>query len=197
MRYRDRKGGKLEPAWSGPYAVKEVMSKRLYKLQNKQGTELKTAANSATLKIYHEPATSAPVEKTNHNSHMIQQILNHSMLDDNVINEAQRILRKQFGHVKGWQDTVLSQKYFLQINEESVQIHHTGHEHWVCSTSIGGFVRLYDSMGSELLTSSLEVQLAECYQSLAQDSKLEVELPPAQLQNGGVNCGLFCNCLCL
>jgi len=37
----------------------------------------------------------------------------------------------------------------------------------------------------------MEIQLAECYQTLATDRTLAVELPPAQTQQGGVDCGLF------
>lgn len=37
----------------------------------------------------------------------------------------------------------------------------------------------------------MEAQLSECYNSLAMDKKLAVELPPAQIQQGGVDCGLF------
>ena len=37
----------------------------------------------------------------------------------------------------------------------------------------------------------MEVQLAECYQTLATDRTLAVELPLAQTQQGGVDCDLF------
>ena len=37
----------------------------------------------------------------------------------------------------------------------------------------------------------METQLSECYKSLAMDKKLAVELPPAQIQQGGVDCGLI------
>lgn len=37
----------------------------------------------------------------------------------------------------------------------------------------------------------MEVQLSECYQSLVKDRKLAVELPPRQIQRGGLDSGLF------
>lgn len=37
----------------------------------------------------------------------------------------------------------------------------------------------------------MEMQLSECYQSLVRDRKLVVELPPRQIQRGGLDCGLF------
>ena len=39
--------------------------------------------------------------------------------------------------------------------------------------------------------SSMEIQLAECYQTLVTDRTLVVELPLAQIQQEGVGCGLF------
>ena len=37
----------------------------------------------------------------------------------------------------------------------------------------------------------MEIQLAECYQTLVTDRTLVVELPLAQIQQEGVGCGLF------
>ena len=37
----------------------------------------------------------------------------------------------------------------------------------------------------------MEIQLAECYQTLVTGRTLFVELPPAQIQQGGVDCDLF------
>ena len=42
-----------------------------------------------------------------------------------------------------------------------------------------------------MLTTSMEIQLAECYQTLVTNTTLVVELLPAQIQRGGVNRGLF------
>lgn len=197
MKNKDRKGGTLEPVWSGPYTVSKVLSKGLYKLSNKGGTELKKSVNSARLKIYHEPLNKEPseVELTKADKHDSRQdfdlILRNGKLDDNVVNRAQRILREQFKNISGWQDTVLSQTSFVPVNEECIQIHHTGHDHWVCSTSIGGFVQLYDSIPCKQLTSSMKVQLSQCYHTLVKNNLLEVELPPRQIQRGGVDCGVF------
>ena len=46
---------------------------------------------------------------------------------------------------------------------------------------------MYDGAASGDLNSSMKVQLNECYKSLAMEKKFEVELPPAQIQWGGVN----------
>ena len=100
-------------------------------------------------------------------------------------------LKIYYQPVGGWQDTLLCQTSFSAVTDESVQIHHTGKNHWVCSTSINGHLRVYDSSSSKNITSSMEIQLAECYQTLATDRTLAVELPPAQTQQGRVDCGLF------
>ena len=44
---------------------------------------------------------------------------------------------------------------------------------------------------SKKLTSSMEIQLAECYQALVTGRTLVVKLLPAQIQQGGVDCGLL------
>jgi hypothetical protein len=50
-------------------------------------------------------------------------------LTDNIINAAHAILRKQYPHIQGLQDTILGQKLqFTSVasNQTSVQILHTG-----------------------------------------------------------------------
>ena len=45
----------------------------------------------------------------------------------------------------------------------AVQIHFTGADHWVTSQLIGREVRVYDSLGADTLTSSMDEQLARIY----------------------------------
>ena len=82
------------------------------------------------------------------------------MLDDNVINAAQKLIKKKFPLVDGIQDTLLAQTSFNQCTSEGVQIHHTGKILWITSSSIGGQqVNVYDSLYADL-TDSTEKQLA-------------------------------------
>ena len=120
-------------------------------------------------------------------------ILNKKRLNDMIINWSQNILRKQFLNVGGWQDTLLCQTLFASFAEESVQVHFTGKIHWVCPSSVSGYVQVYVSAASWQLTSSMKVQLSECYKSLAKEKKLEVELPPAQISTEES----LCPCPCL
>ena len=48
---KQRKGGKLEPAWLGPYTIHRCIGKGLYEL-SKDGKVMKKKANVARLKIY-------------------------------------------------------------------------------------------------------------------------------------------------
>ncbi len=50
-----RKGGKLDPNWTGPYEIAERLDKGCYKLKNASGTVLKTSCNSSRLKLYYDP----------------------------------------------------------------------------------------------------------------------------------------------
>ena len=49
---KQRKGGKLDPKWLGPYTVNRDLGKGVYELQNSHGKVLKTKANVNRLKRY-------------------------------------------------------------------------------------------------------------------------------------------------
>ncbi len=51
---KQRKGGKLEPLWLGPYTVSRDVGKGLYELTNQSGKVLKKKANIGRLKEYQE-----------------------------------------------------------------------------------------------------------------------------------------------
>ena len=114
------------------------------------------------------------------------------MLDDNVINAAQKLIKKKFPLVDGLQDTLLAQTSFSRCTSEGVQIHHTGKIHWITSSSIGGQqVNVYDSLYADL-TDSTEKQLAQCYQNYIDHAgQLHVKMPLIQQQKGSTDCGLF------
>ena len=60
MENKDRKDGRLEPVWSGPYTVSKAILKGLYKLSNTEGSELKKSVNNARLNMYHQPLGKQP-----------------------------------------------------------------------------------------------------------------------------------------
>lgn len=50
-----RKGSKMEPNWTGPYKVREILGKGIVKLSNRNGTkDLVSVYNVTRLKLYHE-----------------------------------------------------------------------------------------------------------------------------------------------
>ena len=55
------------------------------------------------------------------------------MLNDRIINAAQKLIKNKFPQVGGLQDPVLSQTSFECCPGEGVQIYHTGKTHWIAS----------------------------------------------------------------
>lgn len=51
-RKEGRKGGKMEPPWSGPYEIYDVHESGLYTLKNKHGKLLKKKIHSVLLKQF-------------------------------------------------------------------------------------------------------------------------------------------------
>ena len=85
------------------------------------------------------------------------------MLNDRIINGAQKLIKKKFAQIGGLQDPLLSQLSFDRCTSEGIQIHNTGKIHWITSSSIGGQpITVYDSLYDDL-TESSEKQLAQCY----------------------------------
>ena len=78
---------------------------------------------------------------------------NDMWLNDLIINAAQHLLKVQFPHVGGFQDTILQKTLSFQIeNGEFVQVLNKGGNHWITVTTIGvnnlSSVRVFDSLGS-------------------------------------------------
>lgn len=122
-------------------------------------------------------------------------------LTSDIVNYAQNILSKQFPLIQGFQNTCyapvfcnqqkkwLSETSFTPTQAPAVQIHHTGHSHWVTSlTKQSNEVYLLDSMYDTLTTSS-EIQLSQIYSH--GKKRLLVKLPEVQKQTNSIDCGLF------
>ena len=123
-----------------------------------------------------------------------EQLVMNAMLTDVHINAAQRLLLQKFDHISGCQLSLLVQTNgFKPVSAQvdSMQIHHNGHQHWLASANIGGFVLLLDSAPSEELSTSLQQQLAAIYKELAVGGVLTVKRLKVQQQHGGKDCGLF------
>ena len=118
-------------------------------------------------------------------------ILNGEILNDEHIFAAQKLLKKQFPMIQGFQDTVLAQtKSFKSFPCNSIVIHHTGNCHWITSSSVGGIVTVYDSLFTNI-TKSTQNQLVMCYHKPGGSHLMKIELPQVQTQKGTKDCGLF------
>ena len=61
---KQRKGGKLEPLWQGPYTISQDLGKGLYELLTVDGRVLKNKANINRLKMYTRRKKSPPTSPT-------------------------------------------------------------------------------------------------------------------------------------
>jgi len=130
-------------------------------------------------------------------------LMRQQMLDDNLINTALSVLKKQFHHISGLETPLLCQISggFTQQKGNSrvmVQIHHTGSsQHWVTSVRLRGedCVKVYDSLlhfdprGSPAMSDDLVKQICHIY--FCVDPQLTVLFPEMTRQVNGVDCGLF------
>jgi len=114
-------------------------------------------------------------------------------LNDHVVNAAQRIVSAEFPLVEGLKDTVLLANglYDTPLAGEGMQVHHLGN-HWVLSSSIGGDVKVYDSLNTNMST-ALRHQLVQVYRQHATglDGAINIITACVQQQRGTNDCGLF------
>ncbi|OCT76378.1 hypothetical protein XELAEV_18031577mg, partial [Xenopus laevis] len=82
-------------------------------------------------------------------------------LDDEIIDAAQNLLRKQF-NCEGLQSSLLCQMQFYPVYGPSVQIHYDMN-HWLTSCLKQHHVEIADSLGRRYLTDAMKKQIRECY----------------------------------
>jgi len=132
---------------------------------------------------------------------MKQDLLSGQQLTDLHIDLAQQLIKAQFPWINGLQSCLLQQNdSFQTIEEEGIQIHHNGQNHWITSCSLGGEVSVYDSNYHGTLAASLTHQLACIYKDFItvkdEDGEklepvLDVNIPRVQQQLGANDCGLY------
>ena len=132
-------------------------------------------------------------------------IINGSWLSDTHMQAANDIAKSQFTKINGFQDTVriairnksgkweIPVEHLVPVTPPSVQIHYTGHSHWVTSFQFKDDDRVFliDTLfaGQDRLPTSLTIQLAQIY-GKGQD-RLEIIAPFVKSQVGGNDCGAF------
>ena len=105
----------------------------------------------------------------------LNDIVHYGWFDGAIIHSTQVLLQKINPFIEGFQRPTLGPvRNFNVVSGEFVQLLHTGHNHWVCVSSIGclpGTVRLFDSLYHDIISQELEDQvkdlvLAESFQKL-------------------------------
>ncbi|KAI6657249.1 hypothetical protein LOD99_11152 [Oopsacas minuta] len=88
-----------------------------------------------------------------------------------------------------------SNRQFIRAPRPSMQIHHDGGLHWVCSSAdVEGNATVYDSLATGRTSGELDIQLALLYGLSA--GKMTVTFAPIQQQRGGADCRLFAAAVC-
>lgn len=118
-------------------------------------------------------------------------------LNDNHINLAQELLRRQFKNLSGLQSTLRLTKLKEPLSATgAVQVLHSRGNHWIVATTVGcsaGEVIVFDSLYSSVDTATLNL----LKQLFGVHIKVKLERCPQQI--GGRDCGLFAiaNCTAL
>ena len=80
---------------------------------------------------------------------------------------------------------------FSRVNNPFIQILHTGHQHWVCVSTVrsdDGLVDLYDSLFHNIIENEVKDQV----QNLVGVENLSgLRVDGVQQQNNGCDCGVF------
>ena len=116
-------------------------------------------------------------------------------LTDNIIDAAQKILAAQFkarfGDA-GFQSVQLGSTFSFEVeSEESVQILHNGHNHWLTISSVGttpGQMVVYDSKYPSA-GQAIKQQIASLMR--VAEPNLTLTFADVQMQAGGSDCGIF------
>jgi CRISPR/Cas system-associated endoribonuclease Cas2 len=208
----DRKGGKSKNPWIGPYVISDISNNNTCALTSEAG-QLKSKQHLCNLKPFYErdegtPTTTESADDNVSSSATVptngpwiadlhlgqreqEDILQHRMLDDKVINAAQTLLRRQY-QVEGLDSSLLCQAGGFQSSAfQCVQIHYDESRlHWVTSSTVRGRVEVADSLYNGRLSDSLINQLRQRYATLAVDNQISVFVLPVQQQTNGVDCGV-------
>jgi len=119
-------------------------------------------------------------------------LLGGHWLNDDLINKAQELLKREFPYVGGLQPVALGMTMAFSIEPgEFVQILHTGHGHWITISTIGCIhpeVQVYDSL-VPAPTSNLFRQVATLLATA--NTSISLKYVDVTMQNGSADCGLF------
>jgi hypothetical protein len=134
-----------------------------------------------------EPATWLPNLNLNYKERNI--ILGGDWLNDEIIDAAAAILKKKHPYVTGLVNASFSLHGFDYNPCEGIQFHNINRCHWVLSSSVGGRVKVYDSLITTV-SHDLTNQINQLY-APANSGGISFQRMRCQQQVGSSECGLF------
>ena len=109
-------------------------------------------------------------------------------LDDFIINQASNMIVADFPMLIVQPPSLIRSSGYDYCPHETIQITHNGAHHWVLLSSIGGEVKIYDSLGMPV-TETLENQIKQLF---SPDASLPAHRRMiCQKQVGFHDCGVF------
>ena len=118
-----------------------------------------------------------------------QAILNEDYISDRIIDAAMTLLHQQKPFFM-FQSTTFNHQFLQYYPFETIHVHHDGKGHFVTSTSVGGNVKLFDSLNllpSEDLMKQITVLYSPGIKRVPTVLKAEIR----SIQQGSKDCGLF------
>eukprot|EP00731_Ephydatia_muelleri_P010481 Em0005g1067a len=194
-----KKGSKMEPNWTGPFLIHEVLSKGTYRLSkpNSPFQVLAQKYNMTRLKIFYQKVqVDVGVEDEEQQTSNVQAVLEdpNGWLDDEHITAAQHLLQEQHPDVAGLQSTSLQYTRTFEVLRDHpfIQCLHENGNHWITVSTVGcssGVVQVFDSSHHLKLSHSLRCIIADMLQ--ASKDSIVLEYIKMQEQSGASDCGLF------
>ena len=112
-------------------------------------------------------------------------------LDDTIINQAQSILREQFGAAGFQHTTLVTRLLFDVIRSEFIQILHNGKNHWLTIPTIGlpaSTVNVYDSLYQSLSQCTIDQICAVMFST---NDAVDVRFIDVEQQTNNSDCGVY------
>ena len=124
----------------------------------------------------------------------LKLITSGGWLTDHIIGAAHFVLRSQFPHTKGLENTTLGPIYNFSVQKgEFAQILHTGSHHWILVSNIGcsnqSEVKLFDNLCRGRIPIFVKRQIASLLHEESRSFKIIV--PEVQRQNNYDDWGVF------
>ena len=141
------------------------------------------------------PHRSAPKAGKFHLSEQdISTISTGDWLTDHIVGAAQSVLREQFPHARGLENTTLGPIFNFSVQKgQFSQILNTGSHHWVLVSTVGCYtpsvVYLYDSLFSGRIAALVQKQIASIIYE--EGTSFKVIVPNVQHQNNSDDCGVY------